>query len=348
SILNKKIQIFRNQFKKIFGSKLLSLVKEKDIILVTIIPSFFILIWMIWSYLYVGTIFPISGQPRNIKFLSESYNLKVFYAIKDTIAFIINLIFYPPERYLTQLIISLIVYGIPLFLISYQWLFKKKQFVREIFKNFNFIFFYIILNYPFYWFIELRFRAWYTQVSSFFVILFYSLIIVYLIEEFLKQRFKKIIFKKISRKQIYLLFYAFLGINFVFNGILIWRYPLGYCNDLRYQVALYIDENIPEYYVLGSYNTGVIQFFTKKHDIINLDGFINPEAYHAIINNNLQDYIIEKNISYIINGCGFPSDLNQSKLEMIMIKKFIIPYSSLHTESKIDFCEIYIWKIKIK
>ncbi|MFX1259913.1 MAG: hypothetical protein ACFFAN_18845 [Promethearchaeota archaeon] len=47
--------------------------------------------------------------------------------------------------------------------------------------------------------------------------------------------------------------------------------------------------------------TDFLQYYSLDRNIINLDTLINSESYLAIINDELIDYLFEKEIVYILN-----------------------------------------------
>lgn len=51
---------------------------------------------------------------------------------------------------------------------------------------------------------------------------------------------------------------------------------------------------------IAAWNAGIISFFSK-HDVINLDGLANDEAYPFILNNNLGDYLKKRNVDYLVD-----------------------------------------------
>jgi hypothetical protein len=63
----------------------------------------------------------------------------------------------------------------------------------------------------------------------------------------------------------------------------------------------YIEKQIPDYATVGSANTGYVQYYTDEHDVINLDGVVNPELHHAMKRGRWDCYLIRKNISYVID-----------------------------------------------
>jgi hypothetical protein len=119
------------------------------------------------------------------------------------------------------------------------------------------------------------------------------------------------------------------------------HYNSGYCpwEKVKYESAIWINENIPTYEKIGSFNTGIIQYYTTNFDVINLDGIVNIETYNATRNNNIEDYIIQNNISYIIDISEFFQDFHNNfvKLNYTVIQVFGIPN---RTYSLLYLCKI--------
>jgi hypothetical protein len=64
--------------------------------------------------------------------------------------------------------------------------------------------------------------------------------------------------------------------------------------------AIFLKNNTPVNKVYGSWNAGIIGFFSDR-SVINLDGLVNDNAIPYIKNNNLWDYIISNNIDFIVD-----------------------------------------------
>ena len=70
-------------------------------------------------------------------------------------------------------------------------------------------------------------------------------------------------------------------------------------NDAAYNAALWLNQNIPESAIVGSWNAGVIGYYSKQ-PVINLDGLINNfELLPYIAENRIDQYILNKKIDYI-------------------------------------------------
>lgn len=70
-------------------------------------------------------------------------------------------------------------------------------------------------------------------------------------------------------------------------------------NDAAYNAALWLNQNVPESAIVGSWNAGVIGYYSKQ-PVINLDGLINNfELLPYIAENRIDQYILNKKIDYI-------------------------------------------------
>ena len=150
--------------------------------------------------------------------------------------------------------------------------------------------------------------------------------------------------KILSKKTISFLFLLVFSMNFTYNYIEINTHLNDKKNyDIRMDMIEYVEENIPEDEKIGSFNTGILQYFSLKRDIINLDGAVNTESYNAILNNNFSEYLIENDIKYLLDGEQFGKILNRSKsLDLTVIKYFGYSKISYKPHLKDKF---YLWKI---
>jgi len=114
---------------------------------------------------------------------------------------------------------------------------------------------------------------------------------------------------------------------FIFGGIVKYKQGNYPQEKLKWEVANYLESNIPPNETIGSFNTGIYQYYTKKHDVINLDGVMNPEAYQAKKEGNIEAYILKKNITYIADPPSCVEKLNRS-VSLKAVKTFEMPYYS--------------------
>jgi hypothetical protein len=107
-----------------------------------------------------------------------------------------------------------------------------------------------------------------------------------------------------------------LGISFVVGGVV--QYDSTPEEPARYQDAKYINKNIPEEKKIGSFNSGIRQYYTPNHSVINLDGVVNVEAYRARSETRLSTYIKQNGICYlVIESWAHRLDLDRMNAEVI-------------------------------
>ncbi|MHA1283986.1 MAG: hypothetical protein ACTSQP_15930 [Promethearchaeota archaeon] len=348
-IIFEKLKILK-EINELNFKNFLKIIKQRDFLIIGFIPFIITILWILWSYFYVGTFTPISGNIKSV-FLEENLNLysyNLFITIKRTVAFPINLIYYRPGNEIIQIIFLSIFFGIPILFEFYLIFIKKDNFLLKKIEEFSFLiipFGFFIL---FYWFLLEDMWPWYAMFPCFIIVLFYSFILSHLLEYINKKNHlskrKNRIYIKIKKNIPLILFSIFL-INFSFNYIDI---NTHYREDNYYYIHMemikYIEENISEDKNVGSFNTGILQYYSLKRDIINLDGVINSEAYYAHVNNNFTDFLKENNIEYLLDYKGFEQKINQSDDMNVKIVKYFGKVNDPFTGK--TWREYYLWKIE--
>jgi hypothetical protein len=83
---------------------------------------------------------------------------------------------------------------------------------------------------------------------------------------------------------------------------------------LLYNAARWIDENIDKDALIGSFNAGIIGYFSE-HTVINLDGLVNNAAFEAHREGQFTDYVQQSEIQYIVDFSSvvtfFGNDVNR-------------------------------------
>jgi len=64
------------------------------------------------------------------------------------------------------------------------------------------------------------------------------------------------------------------------------------------RIAEYIDKNLPDSVVIGSFNSGMLQYYTQ-HSVINLDGLNNVDIPEVYKTKSYDEYFKRRNITYI-------------------------------------------------
>jgi hypothetical protein len=67
------------------------------------------------------------------------------------------------------------------------------------------------------------------------------------------------------------------------------------------KIGKWVNAEFPPGTVIGCVQTGAIGYFSADKTVINLDGVVNKEAYDAIQNKDLINYIRSKKIEYFID-----------------------------------------------
>lgn len=64
------------------------------------------------------------------------------------------------------------------------------------------------------------------------------------------------------------------------------------------ETSLWMNNNLPKGATIGAFNSGILGYFST-HRVVNLDGLVNNEAYMAIREKDIWNYIESENIRYI-------------------------------------------------
>jgi hypothetical protein len=67
------------------------------------------------------------------------------------------------------------------------------------------------------------------------------------------------------------------------------------------EIGSWANETFPKGTIVGSNQTGALGYFSKDISVINLDGVVNKNAYNAIKNKELFEYIKSRRIEYFID-----------------------------------------------
>jgi hypothetical protein len=154
---------------------------------------------------------------------------------------------------------------------------------------------YILLFWaPFYMFFQLGFRGWYSLVI-------YLAFVCMIFGTEVKNAKKYFIVVCAVAALIFAQAFA-IGPNFPQEGV-------------KYTLTKEANEIIPEDAIVGSFNTGVYNYFIKN-EVINLDGVVNPEAIAHNKNGTIDEYIIKKKISYVIDTESYLDKLESDKIEL--------------------------------
>ena len=71
---------------------------------------------------------------------------------------------------------------------------------------------------------------------------------------------------------------------------------------LHFQVVDWVAANVPEDAWVGAIQTGTLGYYHER--TINLDGKVDPNALAAQQENRLSEYVLERNVEYIVDWAG--------------------------------------------
>lgn len=293
------------------------LIHHKPNILIIILIAFLVVLpWLLISWLEVGRIIPISGSAlRLIQLDSSASNIKllvgaVFTPARHIVSQFFMIRVWSPIYIVFTLALILLI---PAIIILIKMLKDKSAFLFKLIRSLDFLIIASVLYYLYYWFYALAIREWYAIYTNLWVTIIFSTTIIYLIQ---KTKFKK---------TAYTLLIGVLIFSFIIGSLAFYttgNYPQ---EKLKWEIAQHINENIPLHENLGSFNTGIYQYYTPNHEIINLDGVMNPEAYEALKEGTIEDYILRKNITYIVDEPAYTARINTEKISLTPIKEFNSP-----------------------
>jgi 4-amino-4-deoxy-L-arabinose transferase-like glycosyltransferase len=109
-------------------------------------------------------------------------------------------------------------------------------------------------------------------------------------------------------------------------GLVVWGIGLyPWQAEHQYAAALWARENLPADTRLASMNSGVIGYYSGL-TTVNMDGVVNPQAFEAIRNTRMLDYLQESGVDYLLDsdnavnleygmfmGEGFPEQLRETE-----------------------------------
>lgn len=339
------VLIFR-KLKSLESIKKIFKINIKDIFIIGITALLLVSPWLIWSYFGTNSLFPTSGETRRLY-----YNNPVYYValqgLFDTInyfggqyikTFELSFMISPivPSLFSISLIVLLTLAFISISFILL--LILDRKFLINIAKKFDFLILTAIFFYIYFIFYQKSFRPWYFNFPFFLCGIFVPIIIIQTIRRIrsinpkkslltisLKVKLKKRFFtSKIKLKPLTGVIFCFLFSIFAISGVIHYNNNNGYYPDERtkYFAALWINENLPKNSVIGSFNTGIIQYYTPNFDVINLDGVVNYEAYIYRKNDNTEQYILERNITYLIDPMYYIQFIELPSHNLTLIRSF--------------------------
>jgi len=89
------------------------------------------------------------------------------------------------------------------------------------------------------------------------------------------------------------------AVNFLYQGINVWRGGLFPFQKQLYESAVWLKENTPENSKIGAISAGIYGYMNGR--TIDLAGVVNEEAYRAMREKRIFDYLQEKQIDYLVD-----------------------------------------------
>ncbi len=310
--------------------QIVDIFKQKDLYIIAIIAFLVVLPWIGWSYLELGRITPVSGEATRLladfNLADKSYTGLVRHSIYSTAGFIAKFFLITTDSIIQGVAIILIFLVVPITLLLYK---KAKSLTQTIFQL-DFLIISSVAYYGFYWFYQLGAREWYSLYTSFLLTIAFAFMIGKLVDS-LKSRIMQIFLRSV----IFILI-----VSFIFGGLVHYKKGNFPFEKLKWDATNYINENLGDV-IIGSFNSGIYQYYTSKHDVINLDGVVNPEVLVAMKNNKVEEYILDKNITYIIDRPGYAQRVNNSIVIFEPIKTFKMQYFSYKTGEGLETITLF-------
>jgi len=276
--------------------------KFRNIIIMSGVAMLTVLPWLVFSVTKAGSLFPVSGPAnRLLRLRDRPYLYWVFGSVYATLAYatqFFTFIGVPiPFSAVQIVLIFVLAFLAPL-------LYTRKKFIK-LAKHLNFMFiatsFYVI----YYWVIQLAMRRWYAHYFSLLITLTFP---VLFFGAFKNRKFIKPVFSVFT-------------VLFLINFTALYGQGNSPVQAMRFEISDFIDK-LPSSEKVGSFNTGVLQYFTER-DVVNLDGVMNPATFRALKQNQIEDYILNNNIKYLVDS---QEDLERIGLDTSKIK--LIPVAT--------------------
>ncbi len=166
---------------------------------------------------------------------------------------------------------------------------------------------------------------WYfapTNISVFFII---SLCVAF---GFKAETYRKLVLAGCGVLTLFAVVMGYKRLNQPFNGF----------GNYRYQVALWVKENLPKGATIASWNAGQIGYFSD-HPTVNLDGFINSREYKEEVLSGkkpLSTYLKENNIAYVV-------DYKDYTVDKVLSERPVLQSIKMH--GKGEYKDLQVWDV---
>lgn len=182
--------------------------------------------------------------------------------------------------------------------------------------------------YSFYWFHQFRFRPWYHMLLFLYLTVITALVlteVVRTLSETISKRAKRESLGQTLHHACYVLIVIILMVSFTSAGAA--EYEEGnYSHEVsKLNAAQYVQSEVPTSVTVGSFNSGIYQYFLREHEVVNLDGVVNPEAYRARKRDEVSQYICASEIGIFIDPPGELKKIKSDQIKTTLLREFTIP-----------------------
>ena len=156
-------------------------------------------------------------------------------------------------------------------------------------------------------------RAWYFAWGMPLAALFVGVVFAYLDEvvassALLNGRHLRAVAGGTRQLLLYVALVGLLALAYVGPARDTWRMGHHPFQRDNLQAALYLRSNTDPTARVASFNAGVVGYFSDR-TVVNIDGVVNPDAYHALREHRLLDYLRTVDVAYVADRDGAWRDL---------------------------------------
>jgi hypothetical protein len=283
------------------------LINKKSLVSVIIIASVSLFIsmpWFIYSITELHRLTPISGEAArltqaNTGFVTNIF--EVFYALGGAMTQTVISVDPLFGRSILGMASSAVVLILSLIIPTLYSMTHSRKSIVKILNKIDFLIVASALYYSYYLLYQNGVRRYYLLFTAFVTVIAVSIVVPISINELDSN-----IIKKVSVS----LFSLVIIMNLAVGSSLLYSDPPREHLSTKVEQADWVNQNIPQEYVMGVDNGGVIQYFTDA-DVIVLDSVINPEHLEYYKKNKMSEYLNKSNITYIINPTWKKYEKNQ-------------------------------------
>jgi len=269
--------------------------------------------WFLWSFVAVGTVMPVSAE--SITWLLRQH-YSAHYPDADTIdkvrhglsytKFILLTrlpdLYFPPRPFAVLFLSGLALLGGHFLLLS-RGLLRRKTAGQILIAGLPLAAFAVMLVFNSWcrWFV----REWYFAWGMPMVALFVGVVFAYLDEvvasfPLFSGRWLHAIAGGTRQLLLCGAVVGLLALAYVGPARDTWRTGLYPEQEERLQAALYVKSNTDPAARVAAFNSGLTGYFSDR-TVINLDGVVNPDAYHALRDHRLLDYLRTVDVTYVVD-----------------------------------------------